>query len=47
MRLMPLSVSISASEEGNVVCAINRLCDFAGLDTIKKKRTIVGIAIEE
>lgn len=42
---MPLSVSISAPEESNVVCAINRLCDFAGLDTMK--RIIVGIAIEE
>lgn len=37
MRLVPLSVSISAPEESNVVCAINRLCDFAGLDTIKEE----------
>lgn len=37
MRLMPLSVFISAPEESNVVCAINRLCDFAGLDTIKEE----------
>ena len=34
MRLMPLSVSISAPEESNVVCAIKRRWDLSGLDTI-------------